>query len=161
MRNFRLRIFLYYAMHIIEANTEHLDLVVPLFDAYRMFYRQQTDKNTARQFLNDRIKNNDSIIFLAMVNDEAVGFTQLYPGFSSVSMQRSYILNDLFVDEGYRKQGIGVALLNKAKQLCRDNSFKGLALETETSNPAQHLYESLGWVKNTNLQYFWKNDELK
>jgi GNAT superfamily N-acetyltransferase len=96
-----------------------------------------------------------------MVNDEAVGFTQLYPSFSSVSMQRSYILNDLFVGERYRKQGIGVALLNKAKQLCRDNSFKGLALETETSNPAQHLYESLGWVKNTDLQYFWKNDELK
>ena len=148
-------------MNIIKAQIEHLDLIIPLFDAYRLFYRASANPDRARQFLSDRIHNNESIIFLAMVNDEAVGFTQLYPSFSSVSMQRSYILNDLFVDERYRKQGIGVALLNKAKQLCRDNSFKGLALETETSNPAQRLYESLGWVKNSDLQYFWKNDEFK
>lgn len=60
----------------------------------------------------------------------------------------------------YRKKGIGVALLNKAKQLCREQKYKGLGLQTETSNPAQHLYESLGWKKDHDLQYFWTNDEL-
>ena len=60
----------------------------------------------------------------------------------------------------YIKKGIGVALLNKAKQLCREQKYKGLGLQTETSNPAQHLYESLGWKKDHDLQYFWTNDEL-
>ena len=147
-------------MNIVKAHIEHLDLVVPLFDAYRVFYKRQSDKNTAKQFLFERLKNKDSIIFLALLNDEAVGFTQLYSSFSSVSMQPIYILNDLFVDKNYRKQGIGVALLEKAKELCRNSKFKGLSLQTETTNPAQSLYESLGWKKDPDLQYFWTNDEL-
>ena len=76
-------------------------------------------------------------------------------------MQPIYILNDLYVNQKYRKQGIGVALLNRAKQLCRENKYKGLGLQAETTNPAQHLYESLGWEKDLDLQYFWTNDRLK
>jgi len=147
-------------MNIVRAHIEHLDLIVPLFDAYRVFYRKSSDKTAAKQFLFDRLKNRDSIFFLAIVDDEAVGFTQLYSSFSSVCMQPIYILNDLYVKQEYRKQGIGIGLLNKAKQLCRENNFRGLALQTETTNPAQHLYESLGWIKDPDLQYFWTNDEL-
>ena len=69
-------------------------------------------------------------------------------------MQPIYILNDLYVTKEYRKQGIGVALLNKAKELCREQKYKGLALQTETTNPAQYLYERLGWKKDPDLQYF-------
>ena len=147
-------------MNIIKAHIEHLDLIVSLFDAYRVFYRKPSEKDAAKQFLFERLKNKESIIFLAFENGEAVGFTQLYPSFSSVSMQPVYILNDLYVTKEYRKQGIGVALLNKAKQLCRNSNYKGLSLQTETTNPAQYLYESLGWEKDPDLQYFWTNDEL-
>ena len=147
-------------MTIITAHIEHLDLIVSLFDAYRVFYGKSSDKNVAKLFLFERLKNRESIIFLALVDNEAVGFTQLYPSFSSVSMQPIYILNDLYVTKEYRKQGIGVALLNKAKELCREQKYKGLALQTETTNPAQHLYERLGWKKDPDLQYFWTNDEL-
>lgn len=147
-------------MNIVKAHIEHLDLIVSLFDAYRVFYRKPSDKDAAKQFLFNRLKNRDSIIYLAFIDDKAVGFTQLYSLFSSVSMQPIYILNDLYVDENFRKQGVGVALLNKAKQLCREQKYKGLGLQTETTNPAQHLYESLGWEKDPDLQYFWTNDEL-
>ncbi len=147
-------------MIIITAHIEHLDLIVSIFDAYRVFYRQPSDKEAANQFLFERLKNRDSVIFLALVDNQAVGFTQLYPSFSSVSMQPIYILNDLYVIKEYRKQGIGVALLNKAKQLCREQNYKGLGLQTETTNPAQHLYERLGWKKDSDLQYFWTNEEL-
>ena len=147
-------------MTIITAHIEHLDLIVSLFDAYRVFYGKSSDKNAAKQFLFERLKNRESIIFLALVDNEAVGFTQLYSSFSSVSMQPIYILNDLYVTTAYRKQGIGVALLNKAKELCREQKYKGLALQTETTNPAHYLYERLGWKKDPDLQYFWTNDEL-
>ena len=61
------------------------------------------------------------------------------------------------MDQNCRKQGIGVALLNQAKQLCSENNYQGLALQTEATNPAQHLYESLCWKKDRDLQYFWPN----
>lgn len=147
-------------MDIIEAQIEHIDFIVPLFDAYRVFYRAAPDPERARQFLSERINNEESIIYLAMIDNKAVGFTQLYFSFSSVSTQRTYILNDLYVDKDYRKQGVGEALLNKAKQLCRNKNYKGVGLETEPTNPAKYLYERLGWVKDHHLQYFWMNDEL-
>jgi GNAT superfamily N-acetyltransferase len=76
--------------------------------------------------------------------------------FSSVSMQRSYVLNDLYVTPSYRGKKIGEALLNKAKELCIASNAKGLSLETGIHNPAQKLYEKLHWVKDVDgFHYFW------
>ena len=147
-------------MKIIKATIHHLDDLVPLFNGYRMFYRQESDTKTAKTFLKERLTKQDTIIYIAYKDDKAVGFIHLFPSFSSVSMQPIYILNDLFVDQNYRKQKIGVTLLNQAKQLCIENNYKGLGLQTETTNPAQHLYKSLGWKKDTDLQYFWTNENL-
>ena len=145
-------------MTIIQATIDHLNDLVPLFDGYRIFYRQTSDKKAAKDFLYKRLTKNDSIIYVAFVDKIAVGFTQLFPSFSSVSMLPLYILNDLYVDKEFRNQGIGVALLNRAKDLCREKNCKGLALQTERSNPAQYLYESLGWKKEKYLEYFWTNE---
>ncbi len=142
-------------MTIIQATIDHLNDLIPLFDGYRVFYRQKSDIRAAKEFLYKRLAAQDTIIYIAYMDKKAVGFSQLFPSFSSVSMQPLYILNDLYVDKNYRKQGIGVALLNKAKQLCKEKNYKGLALQTEKNNPAQHLYESLGWKKDKDLQYFW------
>jgi len=145
-------------MTIIQATIDHLNDLVPLFDAYRIFYRQESDKKAAKDFLYKRLTKNDTIIYIAFKDNIAVGFTQLFPSFSSVSMQPLFILNDLYVDKEFRNMGIGVALLNKAKALCTEKNYKGLALQTERSNPAQYLYESLGWKKDKDLQYFWTNE---
>jgi len=72
-------------------------------------------------------------------------------------MQPLFILNDLYVDENYRKQGFGIALLNKAKEVCKQHNYKGIALQTEITNPAQKLYESMDWKIDKDLHYFWTN----
>ena len=145
-------------MIIIQTTIDHLNDLFPLFDAYRVFYRQKSNKKAAKDFLYKRLTKNDTIIYIAYIDKKAVGFSHLFPSFSSVSMQPLYILNDLYVDNEFRNLGIGVALLNKAKELCKEKNYKGLALQTARSNPAQYLYESLGWKKNKDLQYFWTNE---
>ena len=142
-------------MTIIKANIDHLDDIVPLFDAYRIFYKQQSDLEATIQFLKSRILNDESIIYVAYIGKEAIGFTQLYPLFSSVSMKPMYLLNDLYVKPNYRSHGIGEALINKAKHLCDEKQNKGLALQTAADNPAQKLYERLGFVKDHDLYYYW------
>nr|WP_299388859.1 GNAT family N-acetyltransferase [Allomuricauda sp.] len=136
-----------------------IDLVAPLFNAYRIFYGQPSDLEGAKEFLMDRLTNQESIIFLAVEEGIPLGFTQLYTTFSSVSMQPFYILNDLFVVPKARKKGVGEQLLNQAKILCQANDYKGVALETAVDNPAQKLYERLGWQKDQGFfHYFWMNE---
>lgn len=149
-------------MEIVKATLTHLDAVAGLFNEYRIFYNQKTDIDAATAFLKDRITKNQSVILLAIdENDEKVGFTQLYPTYSSVSLQPFYILNDLFVKPSIRSKGVGETLLKAAKELCVIENCKGLALETATDNPAQKLYERLNWKQDGNfLHYFWKNQPI-
>lgn len=144
-------------MNITIAKLEHLDSLAILFDGYRKFYRQESDIEGARQFLKARLENEDSIVYIAFIDDVAVGFTQLYPLFSSVSMEPMYILNDLYIDSNYRGKNIGTSLIDRAKKLCKEKQYKGLIIQTETTNPAQHLYERLGFVKDQDLMFFWTN----
>ncbi len=144
-------------MKIEKVTLNHLTELAKLFDAYRVFYEQESNLEAATIFLKNRLSNNESVVYIALdENGKGLGFTQLYPTFSSVSMQASYILNDLYVIPEMRGQGIGEALLNQAKTFANTNDLKGLALETAINNPAQKLYEKLGWEKSSDFyHYFW------
>lgn len=146
-------------MKIIKAELKHLDRLAVLFDGYRIFYKQDSNLNGAIAFLNNRISQNESVIYIAVLNERMVGFTQLYPIFSSVSMEPMYLLNDLFVSNDCRGKGIGHALINASKDLCKQLDFKGLALQTEITNPAQNLYTRLGFIKDPDLHFFWTNSK--
>lgn len=144
-------------MQVLQATIKQLDDLATLFDGYRMFYKQPSNHNGAREFLKDRLENEDSIIYIAYINDIAVGFTQLYFLFSSVAMQPVYLLNDLYIHSEYRGISIGTTLINKAKSLCKEKGYKGLIIQTELTNPAQHLYKREGFIKDEDLSFFWKN----
>ena len=141
-------------MKIIKVSSANIILVAPLFDQYRVFYGQQSDPELAHSFIEQRVQSDESVIFLALDNDgQGIGFTQLYPCFSSVSAQRSWILNDLYVSSELRGQGVGKALLNEARDFAVSTGAKGIALETSRDNlNAQKLYESLGYKQET--EYF-------
>lgn len=144
-------------IRIITATQFHLDEVLPLFDEYRVFYKQASDSEGARKFLLERFLNEESVIFLALDKGRGIGFTQLYKSFSSVSMQAVFILNDLFVVRSHRNKGVGTKLLSRAQRYCLEKKCKGLAIETAVDNPAQHLYERMGWEKDSQcFHYFWK-----
>lgn len=147
-------------METRQANQFDLQQLAKLFNQYRIFYKQESDIDGAVNFISERFRLNDSHIIVALNDSNAVlGFTQLYPSYSSVSMQRTYILNDLFVSENFRKKGVGEVLLKAAKQFSNDQNSKGLTLETDNNNPAQHLYERLKWKKDTGaLHYTWMSD---
>ena len=133
-----------------RASVADLDLVVPLFDAYRQFYGQTADLDLAREFLRERLERDQSVILLALrPNGSAIGFTQLYPSFSSASARRIFILNDLFVDPAARRSGAGRALLQAAVDFGRAAGAVRLSLSTALTNTtAQSLYEAAGWRRD-------------
>lgn len=143
-------------MKIRKANAQDLAQLSELFDGYRQFYRQPADLPGARAFIAERLQQQDAVIFVADSGEALLGFTQLYPSFSSVSMQRLWILNDLFVAPFARQKGAAKALMDAARVWAESTQSKGLILETEVGNlTAQALYDQLGYEQqNATYHYF-------
>jgi len=143
-------------IEISKATADDAEIVGALFDAYRIFYKQTSNVEAALRFIKERLQQNESVIFLALVNDSAVGFVQLYPIFTSVGMQRTWLLNDLYVDSSARGKGVGTALLDASKDFARSTNSKWLMLQTQNDNyTAQALYEKNGWRKETDFFYVY------
>ncbi len=150
-------------MDIIQATIDDLDILAELFDGYRQFYQQASDIEQARVFLRERMENQESVIFIAK-NDkgEGLGFTQLYPTFSSVSMQKRWILNDLFVTEKARKIGVASQLMQVTEGFAKASGAGGLSLSTAIDNTqARALYEKRGWNKVTKFCHYNKLINIK
>jgi ribosomal protein S18 acetylase RimI-like enzyme len=144
---------------IVRAEHQHLDLLVPLFDAYRVFYEQPADPEAARQYLAARLSNLESVIFLAIEESpdgtNGLGFCQLYPSFTSVNMARIWILYDLFVLPEARQRGVGRALMERARHFAQATGASRLELSTAKDNrPAQALYESLGYERDQAFYFY-------
>ncbi|MFD1386448.1 GNAT family N-acetyltransferase [Oceanobacillus oncorhynchi subsp. oncorhynchi] len=145
-------------MEAYQATMEDLDGVSNLFNLYRVFYERTSDIEGAKAYIKQRLEHKDSVIFVVKNHQRYVGFTQLYPTFSSISMKKAWILNDLYVDAEARKQGIGEKLLHKAKDLAMETGAKSIVLETAPDNTvSQRLYEKNGYIRYSQFYHYELN----
>ena len=146
---------------IRKAHSGDVKPLAILFDQYRNFYGKNSDIESAEEFLDARIENNDSEIFIAEENDTITGFVQLYPLFSSVRMKKYWLLNDLFVNEHFRGKGHSKKMIEEAKILCQKTDACGILLETDKTNTiGNQLYPSCGFriYEHANF-YEWTNND--
>ena len=135
-------------MEIRRITKQESELVTELFNKYRIFYKQDTDIKLAKKYIQSRLDNDDSIIFVAFIQNIPVGFTQLYPVYSSVHACKNWLLNDLYVDEDHRKKGIGQELIKTVMEFAKQNGATTVELSTAIDNyTAQSLYENIGFIK--------------
>jgi len=136
-----------------QAVLADVAVLAPLFDGYRQFYGRASDVAAAEAFLRERFDHGESVLFLAHAAGEPVGFTQLYPIFSSISLARTFVLNDLFVVPGQRRTGVGTKLLRVAIDHARSLGAVRVTLNTDIQNTsAQAVYEARGWKRDR--EYF-------
>lgn len=137
-------------MNLRPATRDDISALAILFDSYRQFYEQPSDVAGAVNFLTQRFDQQQSTIFVAELSGKLIGFTQLYPSFSSTRMAPIFILNDLFVAADARQQGAAAALLRAAAEHARSHGALRLTLSTAHDNlAAQALYEREGWTRDT------------
>lgn len=142
-------------MEIYQASMEDLKGVSALFNLYRVFYNQAPDLEAAADYIKERLEKKDSVIYVVKKEGKYLGFTQLYPTFSSISMKRAWILNDLYVDAEARKQGIGEKLIDKAKELAAETGAVSISLSTAPDNSfAQKLYEKIGFKRDEQFYHY-------
>jgi len=141
------------------AMLDDVDDIAPLFDSYRQFYEQPPDLARARGYLEERMRRNESVIYVAEdENGKLVGFTQLYPTFCSVRLAHTYVLYDLFVSKAARGAGAGRRLMEAAEAHAAKAGAARMELSTARTNTvAQSLYESQGWVRDETFLVYGKS----
>lgn len=141
---------------VIRAQSQDAEIISPLFDEYRQFYGYPGEPELALSFISQRLKRDESVIFyLPDEQNQALGFVQLYPGFSSLQAAPLLILNDIYVTQHARCVGIGRALLDAALNYAKAQDINELILETQRNNVrAQALYESIGFVRDNEFFHY-------
>ena len=138
---------------IAQATLSELDDLSSMFDEYRRFYRQSSDLEATKNFLAERIKSNESIAFIAYLNNQPVGFIHLYPTYSSVHLKRIWVLNDLYVNTSSRRKGVGFELIDAAIELAKKTDALCIKVSTAQSNfTAQQVYAAKGFRRD--YQFF-------
>jgi GNAT superfamily N-acetyltransferase len=136
-----------------QATYADLEELAELFDRYRVFQGQESDLPAARTFLRARFDHGESVVFMAHDSSTPLGFAQLYPSYSSTSLARVFILNDLFVREQGRRKGVASKLLAALEGYAWSHGAARVTLNVARDNTAgQELYEAQGWSKDA--QYF-------
>lgn len=142
--------------NIRRAGRDDVAELAVLFDGYRQFYKQESNPAEAKVFLTARLEKDESVIFVAE-NEQGVGlgFTQLYPMFSSVRMKPIWILNDLFVAKHARKLGVANALMDAAEKWAKSIGAVGLELATAKDNAAaKSVYSERKWQLDTEYDHY-------
>jgi len=137
---------------IRKATIQDLDQLTPLFDQYLVFYKKTSNYEKHKLYLKERMENNEAIIFMAFddeIKEKAIGFTLIYPTFSSILLSKILILNDLYVDSTIRNNGTGEKLILKTIELAKELGVKLVRLRTAKNNViAQGLYHKMGFVRD-------------
>jgi GNAT superfamily N-acetyltransferase len=145
-------------LHVIELAEAARDAaaLVPLVDAYRMFYGEASDLVAARAFVAERFERGDTQFFVARdAGGAPVGFAHLLFSLETISLGKIGILEDIYVRESARGAGVGGALLDFAEAFARERGLLRLTLSTAHQNRvAQRLYLAHGYVPDQRFRSF-------
>jgi GNAT superfamily N-acetyltransferase len=149
-------------MNINIVSISEIEKIAPVFHEYRegsISYDGKSSIEESETWLRDRISNNEANIFSAVEDNKIIGFATLYNGFSSISLKKYWVLNDLYVIPAFRRKGCAKLILKEVHRYAKATNSKGIALETGVSNKkAQSLYENLGYKEDKLYKhFFWHN----
>lgn len=100
----------------------------------------------------DWLKNENTVIFKAVLDDEIIGFAN-----ASWVLDEGELLN-IAVVENYRNMGIAKELFNYLEKYLKDRKVEKIFLEVRKKNiPAINFYEKHGFIKNGLRKDYYKN----
>lgn len=141
---------------IRQAAIQDLQRIVSIFDSYREYFGQKKEQDMVEEFLFDRFEHLESVIFIAEQQGEVIGFAQLYPVFSSLTLQRVWLLNDFFIAEEFRGSGVGTQLFTKVREFTLLTKSKGIELSVEhTNKKAWSFWEKQGFKQDEEFRYYF------
>ena len=139
-----------------------LSQVLELHASLRSDLFQSGTTKYNKEQLTKMVKDDTNPIFVAIIDDLVVGYamTQTRPSKSPCFPKTIFYLDDLCVDEDYRKQGIGEALFNKVKEEGKARGCYELTLNAWLVNSkAMNFYHKMGMKERTVImEYILEED---
>ena len=143
-------------LQIKIAQPDDFEKIGEVFNLYRQFYEKESNIEACKNYIHERLINNEAQIFYIENEKECMGITQLYTTFDSLELSKKIILYDLFVRSEYRNKGIGRMLMNAAKSFAERKGVTSIELSTSINNKnAQSLYESLDYQRDTEFYDYY------
>ena len=130
--------------------------LIPLIEGYFEFYQTPFPGRARIDALLDSLQNDTGlgVQLVAEADNRLVGFTSLYACVDTLVADRILVMNDLFVEPGFRASGHGAALLAAARDYARDAGYARLDWVTAGDNlEAQRFYDRHGGVKGAWISY--------
>lgn len=137
----------------IPATPTDLNALLPLVEAFYQYDGHPFDAARAETTLRQLI-NNPSFgrVWLIVVDENIVGYLIVTYGFSLEYYGRDAFIDEVFIVEAFRGQGLGSQTFAFAEQHCRDEGVTALHLEVETHNTsAQAFYDKQGYTSHHRL----------
>jgi GNAT superfamily N-acetyltransferase len=144
------------APEIAPVSAENFEHVLPLIASYQRFYEvEEIDEERNRSFFRRFLApSDDGLLLGARSEGRLVGYACLYWHFSSLEAVETVLMNDLFVAEDRRGEGVGRALIEAGAEVARERGAPYLEWATAPDNAtAQRLYDKTGAERSEWLSY--------
>jgi len=144
---------------IRKAVPEDLENLLPLLAGFS----KESGTNFSQEHLISGLQpllNNEQLglVFVAELEGHLVGYAVIGWGWGIESGGREALIDEVFVLEANRNQGIGAKILTTAIESLKKHDTKAVFLETEVQNPnSRKLYQNLGFDTEDSV---WMRKEL-
>ncbi|HEU5143293.1 MAG TPA: GNAT family N-acetyltransferase [Solirubrobacterales bacterium] len=145
-------------IRVEPISTQQFEALLPMIAAYQRFYEvpeREIDEERNRSFFRRFVApSEDGMLLGAWRGEDLVGYACLYWFFSSTRAVETVLMNDLYVEEGRRGEGVGRALIDASADVARGRDADHLEWRTAPGNTtAQRLYDSTGAERSTWIEY--------
>ena len=143
---------------IAPVGSDDLADLLPLVRAYCDFYDASPSDaeliTLARSLIADQER--EGVQLIAREPDgTAVGFATVYWSWSTTDAARIGVMNDLFVAESARGQGVADRLIEACRGLCAARGARRLTWQTALDNSrAQAVYDRVGATREQWVDYW-------
>lgn len=143
-------------LRIAPVAASELDELLPMIAAYQRFYEvEEIAEERNRAFFSRFLApSDDGMLLGAWRGEELAGYACLYWHFTSLVPAETVLMNDLYVAEACRSEGIGRALIEASARVARERGAHHLEWATAPDNKtAQRLYDKTGAERSEWIEY--------
>jgi len=143
-------------LRIEPVSARQMETLLPMIAAYQRFYEvEEVEDERNRAFFSRFLApSEDGMLLGAWRGGELVGYACLYWHFTSLVPAETVLMNDLYVAETQRGEGIGRALIEASAEVARERGAHQLQWVTAPDNrTARRLYDSTGAESEPSIEY--------